>query len=749
MISDAVRCGDLLFLSGRAAGRPGDARRCVGGDFDEQAQIVLARHRCGARRGRVGLRITCCASSASSPTRATSPTWNQVWAQRFRAAAARAHDGRRRLRGAGHPDRAPGDRRGRRGRRHERQGRRRRRRRRRPLLRLLPAQAGESTSRSSSSNRVGSGASFANGGWLCPAQAGPLPEPGLTLYGMRALFDRDSALYFKPGDWNRLAPWLLRFWTYCNERDHAHGTAAIARLGHDVFDLSRRCAPTASSSSCTSRAWSTPPAAPTDARAELAKLAPMREFGYELPDDVITDGELHELEPALLRRGDRRVPDRPALARRAPTRSRPASPPSLRRDGVEIQEGAEVFELVREGRRLTHVRTAAGDIEADTVVLAAGAWTTPARALDRHLASRWRPARATASRSSPTVVPAHAILLVDVHVGCTPFGDRMRIGGTMEFSGINNRLDRRRIDSIVAGARRVVPAVADARDRVGVGRHAADHRRRPADPRPRRRPRQRLHRDRLRDAGRDARADVRPGAGRDDRDRPAPARCSSRSGSTASAACRSPTRPAASASRRGHEPDATHASGSRSSAPGNIGTDLMIKVERSPLLELVGMAGIDPESDGLRRRASAATPSPHLGLADLLELVAEIDLAFDATSAGAHAEHARLLAARGIRSVDLTPAALGPAVVPPVNLSRARRRARGQPDHLRRAGDDPDRGRRSAAVAAAALRRDRLDGLVALGRTGHAAEHRRVHRRDRARPGDDRRRAARPRRSSS
>ena len=48
------------------------------------------------------------------------------------------------------------------------------------------------------SNRVGSGASAGNGGWLCPAQAGPLPEPGLTLTGMRALLNRDSALYFKP-----------------------------------------------------------------------------------------------------------------------------------------------------------------------------------------------------------------------------------------------------------------------------------------------------------------------------------------------------------------------------------------------------------------------------------------------------------------------------------------------------------------------------------------------------------------------
>jgi acetaldehyde dehydrogenase len=101
---------------------------------------------------------------------------------------------------------------------------------------------------------------------------------------------------------------------------------------------------------------------------------------------------------------------------------------------------------------------------------------------------------------------------------------------------------------------------------------------------------------------------------------------------------------------------------------GNIGTDLMMKIARSPSLELVGVAGIDPESDGLRKARERGITVSHDGLAGLLELVDEIDLAFDATSAGAHPEHARLLAARGIRSVDLTPAALGPAVVPPVNL---------------------------------------------------------------------------------
>ena len=54
---------------------------------------------------------------------------------------------------------------------------------------------------------------------------------------------------------------------------------------------------------------------------------------------------------------------------------------------------------------------------------------------------------------TPSVMPRHAILLADVHVGCTPFGEGMRIGGTMEFSGVNLHLDRRRIDATIAGAR--------------------------------------------------------------------------------------------------------------------------------------------------------------------------------------------------------------------------------------------------------------------------------------------------------
>ncbi|OWJ63744.1 acetaldehyde dehydrogenase (acetylating) [Inquilinus limosus] len=106
---------------------------------------------------------------------------------------------------------------------------------------------------------------------------------------------------------------------------------------------------------------------------------------------------------------------------------------------------------------------------------------------------------------------------------------------------------------------------------------------------------------------------------------------------------------------------------------GNIGTDLMIKIIRtSDTLEMGALAGIDPASDGLaraRRLGVAVTSAGLEGLRDL-PVYADIEIVFDATSAGAHRAHAARLAADGKRAVDLTPAAVGPYVIPPVNLDQ-------------------------------------------------------------------------------
>jgi acetaldehyde dehydrogenase len=101
---------------------------------------------------------------------------------------------------------------------------------------------------------------------------------------------------------------------------------------------------------------------------------------------------------------------------------------------------------------------------------------------------------------------------------------------------------------------------------------------------------------------------------------------------------------------------------------GNIGTDLMYKVLHNDALALVGVAGIDPSSDGLARARVLGIDTSDRGTRALLDEHPAVDVAFDATSAHAHVEHAPLLADRGVRCIDLTPAALGPAVVPEVNL---------------------------------------------------------------------------------
>ncbi|GAA2208872.1 acetaldehyde dehydrogenase [Nonomuraea monospora] len=104
---------------------------------------------------------------------------------------------------------------------------------------------------------------------------------------------------------------------------------------------------------------------------------------------------------------------------------------------------------------------------------------------------------------------------------------------------------------------------------------------------------------------------------------------------------------------------------------GNIGTDLMIKVLRgSPHLEMGAMVGIDPQSDGLARAARLGVPTTHEGVDGLIGLpgFAEIEIVFDATSAKAHQANAAKLLPLGKRLIDLTPAAIGPYVVPAVNL---------------------------------------------------------------------------------
>lgn len=104
--------------------------------------------------------------------------------------------------------------------------------------------------------------------------------------------------------------------------------------------------------------------------------------------------------------------------------------------------------------------------------------------------------------------------------------------------------------------------------------------------------------------------------------------------------------------------------------PGNIGTDLLAKLQRSPVLEPAWMVGIDPASDGLARASAMGLKITADGVDALVpHLKADnVQIVFDATSAYAHAENSRKVNAQGAMMIDLTPAAIGPYCVPPVNL---------------------------------------------------------------------------------
>ena len=344
MIADAVQFGDLLLLSGRAAVDPATLSVIAGG-FEAQAQRVLddidaVLAAAGANRSQV-LRVECFLADA-----ADFPAWNAVWSELLHAAAPGPHHRRHRIRGPRHPDRAPGDRRPRRVAQHERSGRRRRRRHRRALLRLLPAAARlRRHDRREQPHRLGR---------LLRERRLALPRPG-----------RAAA---------RAGPDAVR-----------HARALRPRLG--ALLQARRAGAAWRPGSCGSGRTATSATTRT-ARRAIAQPRPRRvRPGRRTCRPSGVEFELHKqgmVYAARERRGRARraaqarsrcassATSCPTTSSRAPscTSSSRRSPPrstagflvrqhwhvrpdtftaglaaALRRDGVEIQEGAEVFEL--------------------------------------------------------------------------------------------------------------------------------------------------------------------------------------------------------------------------------------------------------------------------------------------------------------------------------------------------------------------------------------------------------------------
>jgi len=308
-------------------------------------------------------------------------------------------------------------------------------------------------------NRVGAGASAGNAGWLCPAQAGPLPEPGPAAHGLRALTRSDSPLYFAPGYAPRMIPWLLRFARNCNPRTYRRGVEALGRLGRRTFELIEQFEREGVGFELHRRGLVLAAEERQPILTHLAALEPMRALGYQIPDRLLDAAQLRELEPLLsaeLRNGalieEHWHADPLSLVRSLATR--------LRDSGVSVEEGVEVIGLEARNEGRPRLRTTAGDREGEVLVLAAGAWTARlARDLGYRLPLEAGKGYSFELELGVEAMPRHALELVGAYVVFTPFNDRLRVAGTMEFSGINLRLNERRIAAMVRGAARALPSL--------------------------------------------------------------------------------------------------------------------------------------------------------------------------------------------------------------------------------------------------------------------------------------------------
>jgi len=312
----------------------------------------------------------------------------------------------------------------------------------------------------------GAGCSSGNLGWIVPSFARPLPAPGLVPLSIRWMFDRNSPLHIAPRADPALARWLWDFWRHCNDREYRAGLEALVQLAAPTMaNLDRLRAGGVEFEMhqsgvlflFLSRA----------ARDEVQRdLAFMARDGGAAPRPL-EPHEVRELEPRI----------RAAVAGGIfVAQERHVKPESLvaglqrrlREMGVEIRAGDDVTGVRLRGKAAagsvrdisTPAKSAAalltstGEVGGDLFLLTAGAWSGAlAGALGVSLPIQGGKGYSI-TIDRPAWQPAHALYLDEARVALSPFEEQVRIGGTMEFSGFDTGVNRRRLDAIRAAAGR-------------------------------------------------------------------------------------------------------------------------------------------------------------------------------------------------------------------------------------------------------------------------------------------------------
>lgn len=297
----------------------------------------------------------------------------------------------------------------------------------------------------------GGGCSHGNCGYVSPSHVMPLARPGQVRNGLRGLFTRGAALRIAPSKLLQLAPWLLKFASRCNPRA--------------MLDAGRACHPLLASSAALYRELIERQGLDVEWRAEgllfvfrdqhgfdeYAALDAWLRTNFGVPAEPLAGQALTDFEPAL----------KPGLAGawlyRCDAQLHPGKLMSeLRRlllsAGVTIREHSPFTSFETRQGRATAAVTGTGVVVADEFVVATGAWTP---LLAKELGTRLpiQPGKGySITMRRPKLCPRYPMILEECHVGITPLDSAYRIGSTMEFTGYDDTLDRRRLNFLRTGA---------------------------------------------------------------------------------------------------------------------------------------------------------------------------------------------------------------------------------------------------------------------------------------------------------
>lgn len=300
---------------------------------------------------------------------------------------------------------------------------------------------------------LGRGSSEGNAGWITPSLSGPVPAPGLIPTSLRWMLHRDSPLYIKPSAVPQLAPWLLGFWRHCNARDYEAGLRATAELGAPTMELYDALKAKGVKFEMHQTGLLFACLSPESISHVTHDVGAMREFGYEDPPLILGKNDLHDFEPTLSPAVQAGVWVKEERHVRPETLTGGVAE-WLDERGVELHTATEVCGLRRRGRRVTTVETRVGELEADQVLIAAGAWSGQVAKLAGFRLPITAGKGYNMTLYDPKMEAKHAIYVVEKRIAVSPFNGAIRMSGTMELSGINTYLDQRRVGAIRSGANR-------------------------------------------------------------------------------------------------------------------------------------------------------------------------------------------------------------------------------------------------------------------------------------------------------